>query len=529
MVRRSEDSGPVSLTLEPALLERPGDDLATTIGPRDRGHSDADRLDAAVHRLQRIRPEASAARPLAPWQRRALWLVLMSGCLGLLLAPVATQVAIFILASAASLALALARLMALGALIDRRPEPAAPSGPVASPAPSPPLPLPTYTILVPLYREAASVPNLIAALDALDYPDDRVQILLIVEATDPATAAAIRAVGSRRTMRLILVPDGTPRTKPRALNFGLTFATGDLIVIFDAEDQPEADQLRKAAVRFATEDARLGCLQARLNVYNPDASPLTRQFAIEYSALFDALLPTFERTGLPVLIGGTSNHFPRAALDAVCGWDPFNVTEDADLALRLNRAGYRIGTLDSTTWEEAPETFAVWKGQRTRWLKGWMQTYLVHMREPARLWRELGTRQFLGFQMLTGGVVLSAIVHPWFYAALAWAVLQGPAASGGAWSAPTLVWGLAILHLVVCCAAAMALGAAAVTARGRGWLWPHALLLPIYWLAISFAAYRALFQFLSAPHQWEKTTHSGRIPATGADGRRTRASADPPA
>jgi cellulose synthase/poly-beta-1,6-N-acetylglucosamine synthase-like glycosyltransferase len=144
-----------------------------------------------------------------------------------------------------------------------------------------------------------------------------------------------------------------------------------------------------------------------------------RQFTVEYTALFDCILPTLERLDLPVPLGGTSNHFPRAVLDAVGGWDPFNVTEDADLGIRLARAGWHVGVLPSTTWEEAPPTFRVWLGQRTRWLKGWMQTYLVHMRAPRRLWRELGAKRFLGLQVLMGGLILSALVHPWFYVLVA--------------------------------------------------------------------------------------------------------------
>jgi cellulose synthase/poly-beta-1,6-N-acetylglucosamine synthase-like glycosyltransferase len=176
-------------------------------------------------------------------------------------------------------------------------------------------------------------------------------------------------------MQVLVVPEGAPRTKPRATQYALQFARGEYVVVYDAEDAPEPDQLRRALAALRAGGERLGCLQAQLNIYNSDATWFTRQFTVEYTALFDCILPTLERLRLPVPLGGTSNHFPRAVLDAVGGWDPYNVTEDADLGIRLARAGWHVGVLNSTTWEEAPPTFRIWKGQRTRWLKGWMQPH----------------------------------------------------------------------------------------------------------------------------------------------------------
>ena len=239
--------------------------------------------------------------------------------------------------------------------------------------------------------------------------------------------------------------------------------------------------------------------------------PLTRQFTIEYTALFDCLLPTLERFDLPVPLGGTSNHFPRAVLDAVGGWDPHNVTEDADLGIRLARAGWHVGMLSSTTWEEAPPTLRIWLGQRMRWLKGWMQTYLVHMRSPRRLWRELGPKRFLGLQVLMGGLILSSLVHPWFYALLALDLWEGrligvPHTLAG----ESLLW-LGVFNLVAGYVSAIALGSVAAARRGRLGLAAHAALMPLYWLAISYAAYRALFQLVTAPYYWEKTEHTARL------------------
>ena len=234
--------------------------------------------------------------------------------------------------------------------------------------------LPRYSVLVPVFDEAEILPSLIDGLARLDYPPAKLDIVLVLEEADLATKAAMIALRLPANMRLVVVPDGMPRTKPKALNYAMQFTNGEYIVVFDAEDRPEPDQLRRAAAVFASSPAGLACLQARLNIYNVGDSWFTRQFTVEYSALFDAILPALDRLGLPVPLGGTSNHFPRAVLEEIGGWDPFNVTEDADLGIRLARLGWHTAILDSTTWEEAPQCAGQWLRQRTRWLKGWLQT-----------------------------------------------------------------------------------------------------------------------------------------------------------
>lgn len=370
--------------------------------------------------------------------------------------------------------------------------------------------LPFYSVLAPLYREAAVLPGLVAALAALDYPTDRLDILLIVEQGDAETRRALARLQLAGHMRVLVVPDGEPRTKPRALQYALGFARGELVVVYDAEDVPEPDQLRRVAAMLAAAPAATACVQARLNVDNFDETWLTRQFAVEYTALFDAILPAIARLGLPVPLGGTSNHFRKSALVAAGGWDPYNVTEDADLGMRLARRRMKVQLSTSTTWEEAPTTLAGWLGQRTRWLKGWMQTYLVHMRAPRRLVRELGLRRFLGFQVLIGGPILSALVHPWFYLLAG----LGLASSGSLWPPPDglarLVWLVGAANLALGYVSAIALGALAVRRRGRAQLSLSALAMPITWLAISLAAHRALYDLAIRPHHWRKTEHRAR-------------------
>lgn len=371
---------------------------------------------------------------------------------------------------------------------------------------------PVYSILVPLYREAELVDDLVRALDRLDWPADRREILFATETDDVATRRAlVRAIGGRAGMHVVVVPAGEPRTKPRALMYTLGLARGDLVVVYDAEDEPAPDQLRLAHARLCRPDGRVGCVQARLNVYNARHGFMTRQFALEYTALFDAILPSLRRLGLPVPLGGTSNHFRRDVLDAVGGWDPYNVTEDADLGIRLARAGWQVEILPSTTWEEAPPVFRIWLGQRARWLKGWMQTCLVHLRRPVTLWRELGPRAFAGCLVVMTAMILSAFVHPLVYGFAAWSLATGQPAlwpPDESWRAA--VWWLGAGNLMLAYGLGMAL--TIVTARkrhGAGLAW-HAIFIPIYWLMISLAAYRALIDLVRAPFHWRKTTHAGR-------------------
>ncbi len=347
---------------------------------------DALRLEEAVHGLALRSPEFSASSGLWEWQKSILASLAIIFCAGALLAAETTFVAVLVLLAVPFLFVVALRAVALWYFF---------SPPVSEHAAHTARlkdeNLPIYTVLVPLFGEAAIVPDLICALRAIDYPERKLQVLLIVESVDHETQAALRAADLRPHMRVLVVPDGKPRTKPRACQYALQFATGAYIVVYDAEDWPNPAQLRRAVAVFRATPRRLGCLQAQLNIYNSNASWLTRQFTIEYTALFDCILPTLERLELPVPLGGTSNHFPRAVLDAVGGWDPFNVTEDADLGIRLARSGWHVGVLSSSTWEEAPSTFRVWFGQRTRWLKGWMRPvneyfYAFHFNTLIRFW-----------------------------------------------------------------------------------------------------------------------------------------------
>ncbi|HTO39683.1 MAG TPA: glycosyltransferase [Rhizomicrobium sp.] len=365
--------------------------------------------------------------------------------------------------------------------------------------------LPLYTILVPLYREADVLPRLVQALQALDYPPEKRDIKLIVEADDGETRAALARLDLDASFHAVIVPPSNPRTKPKACNYALRFARGEFTVIFDAEDRPEPDQLRKAVSRFRAGPETVSCLQARLNFYNRNENWLTRLFALDYALWFDFLLPGLDMLAVPMPLGGTSNHFRTSVLHAIHGWDSFNVTEDADLGIRLARLGHRAATLDSTTYEEATNSTGNWLKQRSRWLKGYMQTWLVHMRHPVALWRHAGMRGFFAFQLFIGGTVLASLANP-----LMWAVFLASHAAGIAIFSGALGEALArvsLFSLIV--GNGLFIYLAMLGPYRRGWLQltPYGLTAPLYWLLISAAAYRAAWHLIRRPFHWEKTRH----------------------
>ena len=466
---------------------------------QEQAHSGA-LLKAATYGLKRHAPHFSAGRGGPVWQ--SVLLLMMPGLLagGLMIDQRNTFALLTVLLTLPFAGTVLVRMAALAGLFRsteaaRRP-----------PARTSDRDLPVYSILVALYDEAEVLPTLIAALSRLDYPAAKLDCLLVIEDVDAATKLAILKCALPPWMRVIIVPDGALRTKPRALNYALKLARGDYVVIYDAEDRPEPDQLRRAYAAFKSGGASLGCVQACLNVFNARQSWLTRQFTVEYSSLFDAVLPALQRLGLPMPLGGTSNHFPRALLEEMHGWDPYNVTEDADLGIRIARLRRRIAMIPSTTWEEAPASFRLWLRQRTRWLKGWMQTYLVHTRQPLQLIRDLGFFRTLGFHLYLGGLILSALVHPFFYAAVIADYFFDLRPEGFDSPFGQAMWLAAVANLAAGYLTSIIVGVVSVRRRGHR-LTFSALLMPFYWLLISLAAYRAVWQLYRDPYLWEKTPH----------------------
>ena len=364
--------------------------------------------------------------------------------------------------------------------------------------------LPVYTILVPLFQEAGVIQQLVNGIEALDYPKTKLDVRLLCEEGDQETIEAIRALQLPPHFEQIIVPESKPQTKPKACNYGLLGARGEYVVIYDAEDRPDPDQLKKAVVMFGRADDSLACIQAKLNFFNQNTNLLTRWFSIEYSTLYDLILPGLDARNDPIPLGGTSNHIRLEQLLEVGGWDPYNVTEDADLGIRLHRAGYRTIMMNSTTLEEANSETGNWIRQRSRWIKGYIQTWLVYMRHPLRLLRDVGLKGFMSFQLIVGGTFIF-LLNPLFWALTTVFVMTQAGIIEDVF--PGWVYFLAAAQLFFGNFVFMYLGMAAAARRGYYALAPYALMMPIYWGLMSLAAWKGFLQLFTNPFYWEKTEH----------------------
>lgn len=365
--------------------------------------------------------------------------------------------------------------------------------------------LPVYSVLVPAYREPEVISKIISAITRLNYPADKLDVRLLLEADDEATIAAARASIVDTPITIVLVPPAEPRTKPKACNFGLQSATGDLVTIFDAEDRPEPLQLRRAVVALARLGEDFACVQARLGYFNARQNLVTRWFTIEYGTWFRFLLPGLVSVGAPIPLGGTSNHFRAPLLRALQAWDPYNVTEDADLGIRLARLGYSVGVLDSITEEEANSDFVNWVKQRSRWYKGYLQTWLVHMRRPVAVHRELGVRGALGLHLFVLGTPLTALINPLFWILAVLWFAQKP--SGVAELFPPQVYYVALACFILGNATVVYVNLLSTRVINQPGLLGAALLVPAYWVMMSVAAAKAAYQLALKPSYWEKTSH----------------------
>lgn len=365
--------------------------------------------------------------------------------------------------------------------------------------------LPMYTVLVPVFREARIVGRLVENLGRLDYPTDKLEVIILVEEEDTETRDAIAVSDPPEHFIVVTVPKGSPQTKPRACNVGLEVARGEFLVIYDAEDAPEPDQLKKTVIAFGRADASVVVMQAALNYFNARENVLTRMFALEYSYWFDYMLTGLDVRDLPIPLGGTSNHFRTSALRELGGWDPYNVTEDADLGIRASALGYRVGVVDSTTMEEATSRLGIFIGQRSRWIKGYMQTALVHARRPFSLIRRIGVRRFASFSLLIAGTPLTFLgVIP--FTALTIVSFLIPWAQVAPAFPPVILW-VCLLNFFVGNALMVYLNIMGPYKRGAFWLVGWAILNPVYWILHSLASYKALWQLITRPHYWQKTEH----------------------
>ncbi len=365
--------------------------------------------------------------------------------------------------------------------------------------------LPIYTLLIPVYKEAEVLPELLRSLTHLDYPSTKLDIKILLEVDDKETIQKFYDLNLPPHFRATIVPDSLPRTKPKACNYGLIHARGEYVVIFDAEDRPDSDQLKKAVIAFQKSDPNVVCIQAKLNYYNRTQNLLTQWFTSEYSMWFDLFLPGLDASSAPIPLGGTSNHFKRNALVEVGAWDPHNVTEDADLGMRLYKRGFHTRTIDSTTYEEANSRLNNWLRQRSRWLKGYIQTWLVHMRDPLKLLKETGVNGFISFQFVIGGTFFSAIINPLLWTLTTvwylthWEFIQE--------SFPGFIFYLSSVSLYLGNFVFTYMNVAGAMRRKHYDNVRFAILSPIYWGLMSIGAWKGFTQLITKPHYWEKTIH----------------------
>ncbi|MDQ7095551.1 glycosyltransferase family 2 protein [Desulfosporosinus sp. PR] len=376
--------------------------------------------------------------------------------------------------------------------------------------------LPIYTILVPMYKESRVIRELVENLERLDYPKFKLDIRLLIEEDDIEAQELLRSMQLPSYYTTIVVPHSKPKTKPKACNYGLIHARGEYVVIYDAEDRPEPDQLKKVHIAFTRSPVSCCCIQAKLNYFNSEQNLLTRWFTQEYSMWFDLLLPGLMQLNIPIPLGGTSNHFKTESLKKLNAWDPYNVTEDADLGIRLYGQGYTTGIVDSRTWEEANSRTGNWIRQRSRWIKGYMQTWFVHMRSPLRLWRQIGTRGMLGMQVIVLATPLLPLINPFLWMLIVlWYLTRNQLIP---MMFPGPIYYIAAVELVIgnflfvfsnvagvykVIGELHAKNDFALSFR----LIKYALLTPIYWMLMSVAAYKAAWQLIFRPFYWEKTDH----------------------
>lgn len=370
--------------------------------------------------------------------------------------------------------------------------------------------LPIISVLVPLYKETAIADHLLARLKDVDYPRELLDICVILEESDTTTRAALGRTSLPTWIRAISVPQGTIKTKPRALNFALNFARGSIIGVWDAEDAPAPDQLYQVAYGFACRGPEVACLQGVLDYYNASTNWLTRCFSVEYAGWFRIILPGFQKLGLVIPLGGTTLFFRRDALEALGAWDAHNVTEDADLGVRLARHGYRCELIASVTEEEANGHIWPWIKQRSRWLKGYAMTYGVHMRHPTRLWRDLGARRFWGFQLLFLGTLSQFVLAPvlWTF----WLLPFGFTHPLSGLLPSYVFWALAGVFVM---SELIGLAVAILGTRKaeKPWLAKWAVTLQLYFPLAALAAYKGLAELVTRPFFWDKTAHGVMLPA----------------
>jgi len=458
--------------------------------------------EKAVHELANVQPEYSASEVVTPKQLRFLFIVMSISMVFFALWPVETFVTIIMAISVFLVVNFILRMVLTWVGGDPEFDNTVTDEEVAALDDKE---LPVYTIMLPMYHESATLPAIAQALRSIDYPLSKLDIKLILEQDDDETIDCAKELGLEAIFEILRVPDCLPKTKPKACNYAMQFSRGEFATIYDGEDAPEPDQLKKAFIAFRKGGRKIAVIQARLNYFNGKENWLTRMFTMEYSLWFDFYLPALDALNIPIPLGGTSNHFRMDVLREMDGWDPYNVTEDCDLGVRLVQSGYRVGVLNSTTFEEANNSIPNWIRQRSRWLKGYMQSYLVHMRTPILFHKKLGAVGFWGFQFFIGGTIFSALSMPImavFY--IMWLLtkthLFDPVF-------PPMVLYVTLFNLSIANGFLIYLFMLSGFKRKYFDLIPWAITVPFYWILQSWACYKGLWQLVNNPFYWEKTHH----------------------
>jgi glycosyltransferase XagB len=501
------DAGGATIILasDPDIFAHNRTKLTATFGPVLMALASPSQIEAALlalrgaslaHRAENRVPDAESCRNwrlgnIGPRMALALaafglWLYCAPGAVLMALSFWAIITLLF--ASALKLAAGIATLRAT---------PAEPPAPIIAR-------LPIVSVIVALYREGDIAGRLIKRLEKLDYPRDLLDVVLAVEGDDSVTFKALARANLPTWMRVVTVPDGELRTKPRALNVALDHCRGSIVGVYDAEDAPDPDQIRKVVTRFHMRGPDVACLQGILDFYNPHTNWLSRCFTIEYATWFRLMLPGLQRLGVAIPLGGTTLFFRRDVLEKLGGWDAHNVTEDADLGIRLARHGYRTELIETTTGEEANCRAMPWVKQRSRWLKGYMVTYGVHMRDPALLWRQLGPRKFAGFQVLFLCTLSQALLVPvlWSF----WALPLGLHHPIVDVLPSNLIYGIFWLFLATeAVTVTMGMFALRRTKHKLSLLWVPTL--HVYYPLAALASYKALLELITKPFYWDKTSH----------------------
>ncbi len=500
----------IILTARPDQFDNQRDELESIFGPVRMAVTTEDQLARTISFMFGRRMASTAEARVKPNESCRNWNASYAGWLGIaalstgaIMAYLSPQIFFAVLTGWAIIVLLLNTALRATAAITNWRKPPKPKKAVVLSR------LPVITMLVPLYNETAIAEHLLARLKALDYPRELLDVCLILEADDVTTRATLGRTILPTWMRPIIVPKGTIKTKPRAMNYALEFARGSIIGIWDAEDAPAPDQLRVIANGFANSGQKTVCLQGILDYYNADSNWLTRCFTIEYAGWFRVILPGFQTLGLVIPLGGTTLFFRRDVLEKLGGWDAHNVTEDADLGVRLARYGYRTELINTVTEEEANGRPWTWVKQRSRWLKGYAITYGVHMRDPVQLWRDLGAKRFFGMQLLFLGTLSQFALAPvlWTF----WLLPLGIEHPLSDLIAPWAFWLLAGLF-VTSELVGLAVAAAGVRKAGKSWLIKWAVTLQFYFPLAALAAYKGLVELAWKPFYWDKTAHGVLLP-----------------